>query len=101
MKTDVTLVALQCTENRYTVESQFRGGIDFKKLRTDGKLHNVSESASYFDEAAVIERRKCKKYLFPESTPNGKAAHEWLDSLPTRASLIVVHSTEWDGGWPD
>jgi hypothetical protein len=90
------LVAISLDSGRYAVASQTLAHINSSTLRDAGLLHDVSESAGYLDEAAIIQKADFRKFLLPEASY--KAAIEWFSSLPAEVMFIVVHRAEWESG---
>jgi hypothetical protein len=76
------LVSIERTLGKYSVHSQFDGGVPLDKLGPRERLSDVSTDPVYRDFAGVFTRAELS---------------EWLASLPSHAWIMVVRE-EWESG---
>lgn len=101
MAFDTHLVAISWRLGAYAVVAQTMANVNIDALREAGYLHDVSENASYLDEAAIIRKDDFAKFLLPSTNQWGKAAAEWCETLPPETAFIVIHRAEWESGLGD
>lgn len=85
------LVSIERTLGKYSVHSQFDGGVPLDKLGPRERLSDVSTDPVYRDFAGVFTRAELLRCC-----PKGKTS-EWLASLPSHAWIMVVRE-EWESG---
>jgi hypothetical protein len=85
------LVAIERTLGKYSVHSQFEGGVPLDKSGLGKRLSDVSTDEGYRDFAGVFTLAEVMRCC-----PSGKTS-EWLARLPRHVWIMIV-SEEWESG---
>ena len=91
MAFDTRLVAIDRILGKYSVHSQFEGGVPLDELGLRERLSDVSTDPGYRDFAGVFTRAELLRCC-----PNGRTS-EWLAGLPRHVWIMIV-SEEWESG---
>lgn len=93
MPYETMIVAIALDGGRYSVVSQTSGQLDLEPARRSKRIHDISWS-DYNDFGGLLGRPE-----FAELLPEGPGKlQSWLEGLPDRAVLFLIHVAEWETG---
>lgn len=96
MATETYLIAIRWLDGQHDIFSELpMAMINTEKLKSDGKLYDISSDEGFYDEGAILSVIDFSEYLLPKEALYSPEVYDWYNSINDDADFIFVHIAEY------